>query len=179
MDEEDRGVVQIRPTNLSDDRELIFHRNVFIADSVLEERKADVLKRGEVLFNNTNSQEQVGKTVWFDLEGSYFSSNHITRIGTKSGDLNGRFLTYVLNLYQRQKVFFKLCTNWNSQSGVGSNILRFIPIPLTNPKRQTAIVSNLEKVRDQARVLREQARTDLENVRRDIEALILGKEAAE
>jgi hypothetical protein len=98
VDEDDGGVIQIRPTNLSDDRELIFRRNVYIAAEELKARKADVLKRSEVLFNNTNSQEQVGKTVWFDLEGDYFSSNHITRIGAKSRELDPRYLAYILNL---------------------------------------------------------------------------------
>jgi hypothetical protein len=100
--EEEDGIIQIRPTNLSDDREIIFRRNVYIAASELKKRKADVLRRGEVLFNNTNSQEQVGKTVRFDLEGNYFSSNHITRIGTKASDLSPLFLTHALNLYQRR-----------------------------------------------------------------------------
>jgi type I restriction enzyme S subunit len=137
-----------------------------------------VLKRREVLFNNTNSQEQVGKTVWFDLDGHYFSSNHITRIGTKSAELNPQYLAAVLNIYQRRKVFFKLCTNWNNQSGVGSDILQRMPVPIPKPARQTAIVERLEVVRDKARALREQARADLEKAKRDIEALILGKEAA-
>jgi type I restriction enzyme, S subunit len=104
-DEEDGGIIQIRPTNLSDDRELVFKRNIYIAATELKAHKSDVLKRGEVLFNNTNSQEQVGKTVWFDLEGDYFSSNHITRIGTKPGELDPCYLASILNLYQRRKVF--------------------------------------------------------------------------
>jgi len=178
VDEEDGGVIQIRPTNLNDDRELIFRRNVYIAAEELKTRKADVLKRREVLFNNTNSQEQVGKTVWFDLDGDYFSSNHITRIGAKSAELNPQYLAAVLNLYQRRKVFFKLCTNWNNQSGVGSDILARMPVPMPKPTRQAAIVEKLEAVRDKARALRDQARTDLEKAKRDIEALILGKEAA-
>lgn len=179
VNEEDGGVIQIRPTNLSNDRELVFRRNVFIASAELKTRKADVLKRGEVLFNNTNSQEQVGKTVWFDLEENYFSSNHITRIATNSSCLNAQYLAAVLNLYQRRRVFFKLCTNWNNQSGVGADILQRIPVPVPKPTRQTAIVARLETVRDKARALREQARVDLEKAKRDIEALILGKEAAE
>lgn len=178
-DEEDGGIIQIRPTNLSDDRELVFRRNVYIAASELKTRKADVLKRREVLFNNTNSQEQVGKTVWFDLEAEYFSSNHITRIGAKSDELDPQYLAYVLNLYQRRKVFFKLCTNWNNQSGVGSDILQRIPIPLPKITRQTEIVKRLESLRAKACTLREQARADLEKAKRDIEALILGKETKE
>ena len=175
--DEETGIIQIRPTNLSDDRELIFRRNVHIAASELKARKADVLKLGEVLFNNTNSQEQVGKTAYFDRDGDYFSSNHITRIATKDSRLNAQYLGYVLNLYQRQKVFFKLCTNWNNQSGVGTDILERIPIPLPNPTRQTAIVARLETIREQARTLRRQAATELDAVKREIEALILGKGA--
>jgi len=169
-------IIQIRPTNLSNDRELVFTRNVYIASSELKHRKSDILKRNEVLFNNTNSQEQVGKTVWFDLEGNYFSSNHITRIGTKSGELNPQYLAYILNFYQRKKVFFKLCTNWNNQSGVSSNILKRIPIPLPNLVRQTEIVMRLDTIHAKAHTLREQARADLEEAKREIETLILGNE---
>ena len=179
VDDDDGGVIQIRPTNLSNDRELVFNRNVYIASDELKTRKADVLKRQEVLFNNTNSQEQVGKTVWFDLEGDYFSSNHITRIGTKISKLNPQYLVYLLNLYQRRKVFFKLCTNWNNQSGVGSDILQRLLIPLPNPTRQKEIVEKLDSVRNKANKLREQARADFDKAKRDIEALILGREVVE
>ena len=100
-----------------------------------------------MLFNNTNSQEQVGKTAYFDLVGDYFCSNHITRIATDGDQLHPQFLGYVLNLYQRQKAFFRLCTNWNNQSGVGMDLLKKIPIPLPDPKRQRQIVRRLEKIR--------------------------------
>ncbi len=133
-DDQDRaqgGVIQIRPTNISDDRELVFRRNVYIAPPELKKRSIDRLKRREALFNNTNSQEQVGKTVYFDLEGDYFCSNHITRIATDGDRLDPQYLCFILNLYQRQKVFFKLCTNWNNQSGVGVDVLSKILVPPT------------------------------------------------
>ncbi|RYZ92559.1 MAG: restriction endonuclease subunit S [Proteobacteria bacterium] len=172
---QEAGIVQIRPTNLSDDRELVFHRNVYIAASEINARRRDVLLRREVLFNNTNSQELVGKTVWFDLDGPYFSSNHITRIAADPGRLDAQYLSHVLNLYQRRKVFFKLCTNWNNQSGVGTDILQRVPIPLPSLARQVEIVGQLENIRCQARTLRLRARTELESSKREIEALILGR----
>lgn len=175
VDGEDDGVIQIRPTNLSEDREFVFKRNVYIAASELETRKSDILRRNEVLFNNTNSQEQVGKSVCFELEGSFFCSNHVTRIGTNSSALDASYLTYILNLYQRRKVFFKLCTNWNNQSGVGNDVLARLLIPVPSVKRQREIVSKLESVRTQARSLRSQAQADLEQAKRDIEAIILGE----
>jgi len=176
--DEEGAIIQIRPTNLSNDRELIFTRNVTIAAAELATRKPDILKRGEVLFNNTNSQEQVGKTVYFDLNSNYFCSNHITRIASKSDQLNPQYLSHILNLYQRQKVFFKLCTNWNNQSGVGVDVLEKIPIPLPKLERQALIVEKLEKICGEARKLRLQAAEELQQAKTEIEALILGKEAS-
>jgi type I restriction enzyme S subunit len=173
---EEGGIIQIRPTNLSEDRELIFRRNIYIAPSELKNRPLDVLHRHEVLFNNTNSQELVGKTTYFDLPGDYFCSNHITRIATNSGQLDEQFLTYVLNLYQRQKVFFKLCTNWNNQSGVGTDVLETIPIPLPDLIRQKQIVSSLERVRIKVQALWQKAASELDDAKKSIEAIILGQE---
>src|SRR5574343_2115326 len=76
----DDGVIQIRPTNITNTGEWIFDRNVYVPKELLDTQRTDRLQQGEVLFNNTNSQELVGKTVFFDLPGDYFCSNHITRI---------------------------------------------------------------------------------------------------
>ena len=181
--EEEDGIIQIRPTNINDDRDLVFRRNVYILSEELVKRKMDVLRPNEVLFNNTNSQSLVGKTAFFDLDGEYFSSNHITRIGANIAQLDPQYLAYVLNLYQRKRVFFKLCTNWNNQSGVNPDVLQRMPIPLPYAQgmknsldRQREIVAKLEAVRNQARQMRNKSSTDLEKAKQEIEALILGKE---
>ena len=172
---EENGIIQIRPTNISEDRELVFRRNVFIAPTELKKRPFDRLRRHELLFNNTNSQEQVGKTVYFDLEGDYFCSNHITRIATDGDRLDPKYLVYILNLYQRQKVFFKLCTNWNNQSGVGADVLSKITVPLPGLERQKQIVRRLDKIRSDAQELRRKAAVELKEAKKAIEAMILGR----
>jgi len=171
---EEDGIIQIRPTNISDDRELVFQRNVYIAPPELRKRPFDKLKRHEVLFNNTNSQEQVGKTVYFDLEGDYFCSNHITRIASEGDQLDPQYLFYILNLYQRQKVFFKLCTNWNNQSGVGVDVLSKILVPFPGLECQKKIVLRLDKIRIDAKELRCKAALELDEAKKAIEAMILG-----
>lgn len=163
-----KGVIQIRPTNINDKRELIFDRNVYISPMAGDE----YLQKGEVLFNNTNSQELVGKTVLFDLDGDYFCSNHMTRICT-TGNLHNEYLTHLFNLYQRQKVFFKSCINWNNQSGINADILRKVLIPLPSITGQKAIAEHINKIREQAKVLAADAQHEFEQTKREIEQLIL------
>lgn len=166
-------VIQIRPTNMTDNADFVFNRNVYIGREQLEKRGGDVLVNGEVLFNNTNSQEMVGKTIWFNLDGQFFASNHITRIALEE-TLDGRFLTALFNLYRRKKVFFKLCTNWNNQSGIGLDVLGEILIPDVPVKKQQSIAEQIASMRAQARQLRDEAAAGLEQAKAEVEKMILG-----
>lgn len=173
QDLEGTGIIQIRPTNMSSNRELVFDKNVRISPAEGEDYSHNLLVPGEVLFNNTNSQELVGKTVYFDLDGEYFCSNHITRIKTNER-LNGEYLTHLLNLYQRQKVFFKSCINWNNQSGINTDILRGILVPLPSSDVQKYVAEHINAIRQQAQALRQQAQRDFAEAKQEIERLILG-----
>jgi restriction endonuclease S subunit len=176
--DDDNGVVQIRPTNFSDDRELIFERNVYIDRRELAKHPVDILQRREVLFNNTNSQELVGKSVLFDLPGEFFASNHITRVTLREKELHPEFLTHVLNLYQRKRVFFRLCTNWNNQSGVGPEVLRKVLIPEISEPEQRRIVTKISTLRASAKSLRAEAIAHLAAAKLEIEMMILGTKAS-
>lgn len=164
--------IQIRPTNISDKREFQFDRNIYIPSSEIESRKSDLCQLGEVLFNNTNSQELVGKSVLFNLKGNYFCSNHLTRIKTEES-LNPSFLNHLLNLYQRNQVFFKLCTNWNNQSGVNVQVLNQLPIPLPKPDVQKEIANNIDLKRQEAHRLEQEANVIFEKARLQVEEMIL------
>lgn len=172
--DDNTGVVQIRPTNFSEDRELIFGRNVYIDRGELAEHPLDILQRREVLFNNTNSQDLVGKTAFFDLSGEFFASNHITRVTPCENELHPEFLTHVLNLYQRRRVFFRLCTNWNNQSGVGPDVLGKVLIPEIPLPAQQRIVAKIAAKRDEAKRLCAAAAAQLATAKQEIEAMILG-----
>lgn len=167
-------IIQIRPTNINLNREFDFSKNVYINKTNLIDRKNDILKCDEVLFNNTNSQELVGKTILFDLDGTYFCSNHITRILPKKEIITGQYLTALLNLYQRRQVFFKICTNWNNQSGVNVDVLGKIKIPVPPLKKQNEIAKHLISVRMQAKQLQHDAIKELDNVKKEVEIMILG-----
>ena len=138
------GIIQLRPTNMNEQGLLIFDKNIELPKELLNLKKDDLLQKDEILFNNTNSQELVGKSAFFNLDGNYFCSNHVTRIKVKKESINPKYLWILLNLYQKQKVFFNLCTNWNNQSGVNIELLKTIQIPLPPLDIQQKIVSIMD-----------------------------------
>jgi len=168
-------IIQIRPTNINDEREFVFTKNIYIRRSELLNRKEDILQFGEILFNNTNSQDLVGKSILFDLNNPYFCSNHITRIGVHEERLNSQYLTHILNLYQRKQVFFKVCTNWNNQSGVNVNVLGQIKVPMPPLKKQLEIVDHITTIRNRSKQLRQEAEVELESAKKEVEATFLGE----
>lgn len=166
------GIIQIRPTNISDKREFVFNKNVYIDLSRKNDLKNELLYKNEVLFNNTNSQELVGKACVFNLEGDYFCSNHITRIGLYEEYISD-YVGVILNLYQKNKVFYKSCINWNNQSGINLDILKTIKIPIPPLPKQKEIAEHITDIRKQAQQLKEKTNEALKKASEEIEKILL------
>ena len=145
QDLDQNGYIQIRPTNIDENGLLKFDKNIYLPESYLETNKANILERGDVLFNNTNSQELVGKTAYFEEEGIFLHSNHITIIRVNKEIVLPKYLWILLNTYQKRKIFFNICTNWNNQSGVGIDRLLALKIPVPNLETQQTIINIFEK----------------------------------
>jgi len=166
------GIIQIRPTNISDEREFIFNKNIYIDLSRKNDLKNELLCKNEVLFNNTNSQELVGKTCVFNLEGDYFCSNHITRIGLHEEYISD-YVGVILNLYQKNKVFYKSCINWNNQSGINLDILKTIKIPIPPLDKQKKIAEHISAIRKEAQQLKDKTKEELKKASKEIEKILL------
>lgn len=170
QDSSENGFIQIRPTNLDELGNLKFDRNVFLDESYLESKKSNIIKRNDILFNNTNSQELVGKTAFFDLEGIYFHSNHITRIRVNENVIRPKFLWILLNLYQEKKIFYTLCTNWNNQSGVGTELLNSIKLIIPSFEIQDKII----QIKEDSLNHKRQNEAEAEKLLASIDAYLLG-----
>lgn len=168
------GIIQIRPTNIDDIGLLRFDKNIYLKKEYLDKKNDDLLQKGEVLFNNTNSQELVGKTSFFDLEGQYFCSNHITRIKVNEDFVSPTYLWIILNIYQKAKIFFNLCTNWNNQSGVNIELLKTVLIPLPPLKIQNKIAEEVKRRISEAERLKAEASKIIEEAKKQVEGMILG-----
>src|SRR5262245_47199645 len=88
---EGRGVVHLRPMNI-DRRGRITLSDVRYVDPESDVRVAP----GDVLFNNTNSPELVGKTAPIVEEGDWAFSNHMTRLRPPP-EISHRFIAYQLH----------------------------------------------------------------------------------
>lgn len=172
--EEENGIVQIRPTNINAQGELVFHKNVYVPIDDLTDKS--FLRYGDVLFNNTNSQELVGKTSFLDIKDQKLSySNHITVIRTNQNELNPVYLQNVLNFYQKNKYFYSICTNWNNQSGVGVELLKSVKIPVPPINKQDEIVAHIQHICLQAKQLQIEAEQILAYAKAEVERMILGE----
>lgn len=174
QDLEDEGIIQIRPTNISKTRQLIFDKCIYIKVEKKEALKSYLLQKGEILFNNTNSQELVGKSVYFNIDGDYFCSNHITRLMVDTVKVNPVFLTQLLNIYQLKNLFFRICTNWNNQSGVNGDLLKTVKFPLPPIAIQNKIAEEVKNRRQKVEQLQKEAKEELEKAKQEVERIILG-----
>lgn len=72
--------------------------------------QATILEKGDILFNwRSGSKYHVGKTAYFDLEGTWVHSSFILRIRPYA-KINGRFLFYYFNHLRESDYFVKLQT---------------------------------------------------------------------
>ncbi|ESQ81198.1 hypothetical protein AEYBE204_02360 [Asticcacaulis sp. YBE204] len=155
--DEETEFLQLRPTNMDSEGRWLFEKLTYLDEGVIP-TTAKSVSNGDIVFNNTNSQQLVGKTgVW---DGSQHStmllSNHMTQIMLNSG-YNPEVYAFVLNIYRENRVFFNLCTNWNNQSGFAGERLRALPIPLLPPADQQLIYTIIDVSRKNAKIKHLQA----------------------
>lgn len=104
------------------------------------------LQPGDVLFNNTNSTELVGKTALFKshVEPVVFS-NHFTRLRTIPDKLSPQYLALWLQSQWLQRVFENICNRWIGQSAVQRDKLLALELPLPTLPEQRRIAAILSK----------------------------------
>jgi type I restriction enzyme S subunit len=137
------GVAHLRPMNVSTEGKIDLSDVKYIpAETVDSSRKQ--LKRGDVLFNNTNSTELVGKTAVYDDDEPRAFSNHMTRVRVREGVLNPRYCAAFLHHCWSQGYFQGICNQHVSQSSVSRARLLDTPVGLPPFAEQERIVAKVE-----------------------------------
>ncbi|CAG1007636.1 Type-1 restriction enzyme EcoKI specificity protein [Anaerolineales bacterium] len=149
-----KGVVQLRMNNLDTRGNLSLSEFIRVpADEATIARYQ--LQAGDVMFNNTNSVELVGKTaLFFGYTEPVVYSNHFTRLRAKPDQLEPRYLaSWILSQWQSH-TFERICNRWIGQSAVKNDKLLGLKIPLPpldEQRRIAAILTHQLAVVERAR----------------------------
>lgn len=143
--EENEGTTaQIRTHNVSPKGKITLEgiKHVSASDRELEKYRLVV---GDVLFNNTNSEEWVGKTAVFDQQGEYVFSNHMTRLRVNRELILPEYLASYLHLLWAQGYSKTRAKRWVSQAGIEGAALASFKLPLPTLPEQHRIVDMLRQ----------------------------------
>lgn len=165
-------VPHLRPFSITPEGELSFETKKYVPKAHL--KPEDYCVKGEILFNNTNSPDLVGKTTVFDSDMLCAASNHMTRITVKDG-VNPYYVAAFFNVLLSIGYWKLLCTNFNNQAGVNTETLKKVKIPLPPKAIQDQIAKDIMQRRAQANMLRKQAAKEWAEAKAQFEKDLLGE----
>lgn len=169
---DDQRVPHLRPFSITPEGELWFKVLKYVPKAGL--RPEDYCQKYEVLFNNTNSPDWVGKTTVFDQDVLCAASNHMTRITLKDG-VNPYYIAAFFNVLLSICYWKLLCTNFNNQAGINNETLKKVRIPLPDKSVQDEIAAEIMRRRGQANQLRKEAAKEWDEAKAQFERELLGE----
>ncbi|OCH56318.1 restriction endonuclease subunit S [Vibrio sp. ZF57] len=89
-----------------------------------------ILKKGDILFNRTNSMEWVGRTALFNLDGDFAFASYLLRLNFDSNVTTPEFINRVLNHPLVQYRLKAYATPGVSQANINPNSLKQLPVVL-------------------------------------------------
>jgi len=149
-----RGIPHLRPMNVTDKGEINLTDLKFVPESECNKSEKFV-QNGDILFNNTNSPDLVGKTAYYDLQDPRAFSNHMTRLRCNIEIIDPKFCAMYIHQKWREGYFKTVCNNHVSQSSVSRNILLETPVLLPPLSEQHRIVARVEALLSQINAARD------------------------
>lgn len=148
------GYIHLRTHNIATDGNLNFETLVKVKKELIKEQQS-FIEEGDILFNNTNSTELVGKTALVTQNYNYAFSNHITKIKLFN-QYSPKLVVFYFVLLLKNKYFERICHKWIGQSGINTDKLKQIQIPLPKDiKEQEQIAMHLDSVFEKTKALKE------------------------
>ncbi len=161
------GVVQLRMNNVTTEGSLNWSSYIRVPTSKKQIEKYQ-LQPGDILFNNTNSPELVGKTAVFkDFGEPVVFSNHFVRLRVDEERVDPQYLAAWFIKQWQNRVFESLCTQWVNQAAVRKEDLLDLKIPLpplTEQKRIASLLARADRLRTLRRTAHELGESLLQSV---------------
>lgn len=138
-------------------------------------RELLLLRKGDVLFNwRSGSQEHVGKTTIFDIDGDFTFSSFILRFRTRSG-LHNHFLFYYLHWLKSEGFFVQNRQQSSVNSVFNASVAATIPVILPSFEEQRTIAEILRACDTKIAALEREAAAHDELFKALLEELMTGR----
>lgn len=126
-----------------------------------------VVRKGDILFNRTNSRELVGKTAVFNEEEPMIIAGYIIRVRVNER-ANPEYVSAYLNSNYGKKTLFNMCKAIVGQANINAQELQNIAIPITPIDLQNKFANFVHQVERQKQILQD----SLEKLERNYQSLI-------
>jgi len=175
---DENGIIQLRMNNITTDGRVIL--DSYIKVPTPKDIDRYLLKPGDLLFNNTNSVDLIGKTAIFRGECEFCTySNHITRIRVDEKKIIPEWILYTFNRLWEVGYFRQICVRHVGQAGIRSENLKNTKLPLPPLPEQQKIAEILSTV-DKKLELERKRKEKLERIKRGLMSdLLTGRRRVE
>ena len=145
-------------------------KHIELDDEVLDRYR---LRKGDLLFNRTNSKELVGKCETFDEQGDWVFASYLIRVRLGTSRALPGFVSAFLNSPAGRIQIDQVSRQVAGMSNVNAEELRDLQIPLPSIEEQQRLLSEL----DAARAERDRALVEAESKITSIDELVLSSTA--
>jgi len=111
-----------------------------------------VVRKGDLLFNRTNSKELVGKTAVFREDTTMIIAGYIIRVRTNE-KANPEYISAFLNSRYGKSILSDMCKAIVGQANINAQELQNIRIPLTPLSLQNQFAAFVQQVESQKSLL--------------------------
>ena len=135
----------LRMNNITNDGflDVSHYKTISLPEKELEKC---LVKRGDIIFNRTNSRELVGKSCVFTEDENMVIAGYLIRIRLKEG-FEPQFITYSMNLQRSLGLFQHLIVGAVHQANISANNIQKVIINYPPLSEQQSIVETLDTLK--------------------------------
>ncbi len=160
---EDEGLYPyLRMNNITPDGYMDYSKLKYINISDEKEKEKYVVRKGDLLFNRTNSKELVGKTGVFNEDSEMIIAGYLIRVRTNE-NANPWFLWGYLNSIHGKQTLLGMCKSIVGMANINAQELQRIKILIPPIELQTQFAQFVEKT-EALKTQYQESLTELENL---------------
>lgn len=114
-----------------------------------------VVRKGDILFNRTNSKDLVGKTALFDLDEEMIIAGYIIRVRTNSQMVLPIYVVKHMNTPYIKQYLANLCKGAVNQANINTKELQKIPICIPPLSLQQLFAQKIEAIQKQKELIKQ------------------------